>query len=155
MTILLTGGTGKTGSRLARLLKNANHPFLIATRSPEKLPELYQGQGVKFDWNDPATYENPFKADANIDRVYLIGASAVDMLTPMKPWIDLAVSKGVKRIVVLSATICSYGGPSVGAIHKYVAELGIDYCVLRPTWFFGTSFSYRNDEILVVNARLL
>lgn len=140
MTILLTGGTGKTGSRLAHLLKDANHSFLIATRSPEKLPEAFQGQGVKFDWNDPATHENPFKADANIDRVYLIGVPAVDMLTPMKPWIDLAVSKGVKRIVVLSATAFPYGGQSVGAIHKYVAELGIDYCVLRPSWFFGAFF---------------
>jgi festuclavine dehydrogenase len=137
MTILLTGGTGKTGSRLARLLKDAGQSFLIATRSPENLPEAYRGQGVKFDWYDPATHENPFKADANIDRVYLVGVDAMDMLTPMRPWIDLAVSKGVKRIVVLSATVLLPGGLAAGAIHKYVAELGIDYCVLRPTWFIG------------------
>lgn len=137
MTILLTGGTGKTGGPLARLLQNANQPFLIATRSPEKLPEAYRGKGVKFDWHDPSTHENPFKADAKIDRVYLVGVEAADTLTPMKPWIDLAISKGVKRIVLLSATVIPYGGVGVGTVHKYIADSGIDYCVLRPSWFFG------------------
>lgn len=138
MTTLITGGTGKTGSRVARLLKDANHPFLIATRSPEKLPAEYRAQGVKFDWGDPTTHGNPFKADANIDRVYLIGVESTDMLTPMKPWIDLALTKGVKRIVLVGATPIPYGGQGVGGLHKYIAEVGVDYCVLRPTWFFGT-----------------
>ncbi|KAF9459739.1 hypothetical protein BDZ94DRAFT_1199056 [Collybia nuda] len=153
MTILLVGGTGTTGKRLTQLLQNANYSFLIASRSPEKLPEEHRGQGVKFDWNDPTTFENPFKADTNIDRVYLICAVAVDRLAIMKPWIDLAVSKGVKRIVLVSASVFPYGGESAGAVHKYIAELGIDYCVLRPTWFmenFSTQFYHaicENNEI--------
>ncbi|KAF8189351.1 hypothetical protein BJ912DRAFT_850807 [Pholiota molesta] len=133
MTILLTGGTGKTGAPLADALHAANLPFIIATRSG-KAPAPYKA--VTFDWNDPTTFENPFKADPNIDRVYIIGLMGVqDQLTPIRPFIDLARSKGVKRFVVLSASQVEPGDELLGAVHKYLIDIGVDYAVLRPTWF--------------------
>ncbi|KAK0243643.1 hypothetical protein EDD85DRAFT_976378 [Armillaria nabsnona] len=53
MTILLTGGTGQTATRIAQPFKD-----------------------VKFDWYDPSTFENVFTADPNIDRVYLVAPQA-------------------------------------------------------------------------------
>ncbi|TFK62486.1 NAD(P)-binding protein [Pluteus cervinus] len=134
MTILVTGGTGKTGTSLVKKLHDAGHSVLVASRSgsaPEGI------KGVKFDWANPSTYENPFNADSNIDKIYLIPLSTIDTLTAVKPFIDLAVSKGVKRFVLLSASPVGLGGPATGKVHEYLDGLeGVEYAALRPTWFF-------------------
>ena len=93
MTILLTGGTGKTATRIARLLKDANQRVLLTSRKGV-VPEPFRG--VKFDWHDPSTFENVFTADPNIERIYLVAPGATSEVFPlMKPFIDLAVQKGV------------------------------------------------------------
>ncbi|KAF9559101.1 NAD(P)-binding protein [Agrocybe pediades] len=132
MTTLITGGTGKTGSILARLLHAANRPFLVASRSGQA-PEPFKG--VPFNWNDPTTLENPFKADPNIDRVYLIMPRGMDLLSLVAPFIDLAMSKGVKRFVLLTSTQSFAGGPAHGKVHQYLLDKGVDYAVLKPSWF--------------------
>ncbi|KAG5640829.1 hypothetical protein DXG03_006890 [Asterophora parasitica] len=133
MTILLLSGIGNTGLPLARLLQEAKQSFLIASRSPAKLPEPFKG--VAFDWFNPSTYENPFKADANIDRVYIVGPPVLDKLPQTKDFVELAIAKGVKRFVLLSAAGTPRGGLLNGKVHEYLAERGVDYAVLRPTWF--------------------
>jgi len=135
MTILITGGTGKTGGSLAQLLHAAGLSFLIATRTG-KAPEPYRA--VKFDWFDSATFENPFNTDPTIDRVYLVLPPAhMDTLPVVGPFIDFAISKGVKRIVLLTAIQSEPGSPVFGVIHTYLAGKGIEYAVLRPSWFMG------------------
>ncbi|KAF4567284.1 hypothetical protein EYR36_010902 [Pleurotus pulmonarius] len=137
MVILITGGTGKTGSRLAHQLHERGLTAYITSRSPETVPAPYQG--VKFDWSDPSTFENPFKAAADsnehIDGVYLVAPNLPDAVTAMAPFIDLAVKHGVKRFVLLSATQLNKGDTMMGAIHEYIDKKGLDYCVLRPSWF--------------------
>ena len=138
MTILLVGGTGKTGLRLARLLQNANHPFLLASRGCKPIPGPFQGVHVKFHWDDPTTHETLFSANTGIDRVYLIGPEAdMDISSTMKPFIELAMTKGVKRFVMLTATTTPTGPSGMEEMHKYLANRGVEYCILRPTWFIG------------------
>lgn len=74
MAILITGGTGKNYSRVARLAKDAQVPFLIASRKGEDgVPGM---PTVKFDWFDSSTFENRFQYKfANgekITAVYLV-----------------------------------------------------------------------------------
>ncbi|KAJ3517514.1 hypothetical protein NLJ89_g451 [Agrocybe chaxingu] len=152
MTILITGGTGKTGLALARLLHAANYNVLIATRKGVA-PEPFKA--VTFDWSDHSTFESPFKADAHIDRVYLIAPTVMEPLVDMKPFIDLAITKGVKRFVLVTATQAEKGGPIYGKVHEYLVEIGVDYAVLRPTWFIENFGSYaysirENNEIVSV-----
>ncbi|KAG5646731.1 hypothetical protein DXG03_002413 [Asterophora parasitica] len=135
MTILLVGGTGKTGLPLARLLRDANHSLLIASRSPDKVPEPFKG--VAFDWFEPSTYENPFNVDSNITRVYIVGPPVLHMLPTVKEFVELAITKGVKRFVFLSASSTPRGSLSMGQVHEYLAERGVEYAILRPSWFFG------------------
>ncbi|KDR83084.1 hypothetical protein GALMADRAFT_238896 [Galerina marginata CBS 339.88] len=138
MTILITGGTGKTGGKLAQLLQAAQQPVLIASRSGVA-PGPFKA--VEFDWTDEKTFENPFKADPNIDKVYLVATVPFELV---KPFIDLAVAKGVKRIVFCSATAMEKGMYSYGKIHEYIVDVGVDYVVLRPSWFienFGTAYA--------------
>ena len=134
MSTLITGGTGKTGAILAKLLHAANRPFVIATRSG-KAPEPFKA--VTFDWFNPATFENPFKLTdiPNIDRVYLILPPVLDSIPLVSPFIDLAISKGVKRFVLLTSTQSVAGGPAHGKVHQYLLEKGVDYAVLKPSWF--------------------
>ena len=135
MTILITGGTGKTGIKLAHLLNKAGHPILLASRKGQ-VPHPFKG--VKFDWLDPSTFTIPFDVDPAIDRVYVVGpVGLLDMLPHVKPFIDLAVTKGVKRFVVLGASPFPKGGPVAGKVQEYLEEIGVEYAVLRPTWFMG------------------
>jgi festuclavine dehydrogenase len=135
MTILITGGTGKIGSKLAHLLDNAKIPFLLASRSGSA-PAPFEG--VKFDWFDESTYRNAFDAHSDIDKVLLIPPASFDPTPIAKSFIDFAISKGVKRFVLISISGVEKGGDGNGKVHEYLAESGADYVALRPTWFIGT-----------------
>jgi festuclavine dehydrogenase len=137
-TVLLTGGTGKTATRLAALLQAQNIPVLLTSRQGQSnIPSPFKG--VKFDWADPSTYENPFNEDSTIDKVYLVAPPQIDM----QPFVEVAMKKGVKRFVLLNSLLSEKGGPAHGKLHAFLAESGVDYCVLRPSTFFGEWFSPR------------
>ena len=145
MTVLVTGGTGKTGLILSRLLKEANLSVLICSRSGTA-PSPYKA--VKFDWFDEKTFENPFKTDPNIDRIYLVVPSVMGQLSTVKPFIDLAISKGVKRFVLLTASQAEIGSQVLMVkVHEYLLNIKVDYTVLRPTWFIRTHFSMRTSDL--------
>lgn len=135
-TILLLGGTGKVSSRVARLLSNANYSVLQASRSGAASP-LPHCRGVKFDWFEPTTHENPFSSSP-IAAVFLVSPPILDSFPPMKKFIDLAREKGVNRFVFLAASVLAIedgSGPS--ATWKYISEIGVEHTILRPTWFMG------------------
>ncbi|KAI1090364.1 putative ergot alkaloid A [Rostrohypoxylon terebratum] len=135
--VLLLGGTGKVGSRIAPLLKDANVPTLVASRSGKSSAGL---TGVKFDWDDESTWEAVFaNAATPIRAVFLVAPLSSNPGPAMKKFIDFAIPKGVKRFVLLSASSIPEGGPWMGSTHTYMRELGdqgkTEWAVLRPTWF--------------------
>ncbi|KAF5313578.1 hypothetical protein D9611_010159 [Ephemerocybe angulata] len=136
MTTLITGGASQTGVALAKLLQASGHPVLFASRSG-RVPEGFDS--VKFDFTDPSTFEAPFSASGHkIEYVYLL-LPLLDPLREAKPFIDLAVTKGTKRFVLLSAsgkfTEKGPGSHGTGQVHTYLDEQGLDYVALRPNWF--------------------
>lgn len=136
MSTLVTGGTSQIGLALSRLLKAAGKEVIIGARTPTKVPAEYKS--VILDWSDPSTFENPFKS-YQIDNIYILPPPAsLNPLEITKPVIDLAIEKGVKKFVLLSATIVEKGSPGIGLIHEYLDSKNVDYFVLRPTWFIGT-----------------
>jgi festuclavine dehydrogenase len=141
--VLLLGGTGKVASRIAPLLSAAKYVVLLASRSgsvPKTMPNC---SGIKFDWDDPGTYNAPFEQP--ISAIFLVGPPSLDSFSRMKQFIDLARSKGVNRFVQLSASITDAGdGPEMGKTSDYLRHLntdGLEYAILRPTWFMGIPFS--------------
>lgn len=146
MTTLVTG-KGRTSGALAKLLHDANRPFIVTTRSGNADGPY---NTVKFDLFDEETFANPFKADTSIDRVYLLyPPGRLDALAQLDKFIKFAISKGVKRIVLLSATQVPSQDVPAGGFHKYFTGNGVDYAVLRPTWFirkfkswYGLFFSW-------------
>ncbi|RXW19930.1 hypothetical protein EST38_g5932 [Candolleomyces aberdarensis] len=140
MSTLLTGGTSQVGLALAKRLKDAGSDVIFATRSPSKVPSGYKH--VLLDWSDPSTLENPFNTTDRIDNVYILPPPGTsNSLEVTKPLIDLAIEKGVKRFVLLSATIVEKGGLGVGKVHEYLDSKSVDYFVLRPTWFIENLFN--------------
>jgi festuclavine dehydrogenase len=138
--ILLTGGTGKVSSRIAPLLSSNGNDVLIASRSG-RFPSLPNTTGVVFDWLDSSTYTNAL-SHSQVKAVFLIAPPIMNCLPPMKAFIDLAVEKGVRRFVLLSASLLDVGdGPMMGQVSKYISSFGVEWAVLRPTWFMGMPFS--------------
>jgi hypothetical protein len=70
-------GTGRP------LANDAKYPILLTSRSGV-VDKTHRG--IRFDWHDKATRENPYKADPAIDRVYLVGAEAIDIRSVIFPW---------------------------------------------------------------------
>lgn len=138
MKVLLTGGSGKTSSRLAALLHAANIPLLTTSRSPQPSSTY---PCAAFDWFDPSTHKSIFASDAgkDVDRVWLVAPPAPDMLTPMAGFIATARAAGVTRFVLLSASTFDETAPAMGTVHSHLKTLGetegVEWAVLRPTWF--------------------
>lgn len=125
-TVLVTGGTGKTGARVARRLRALGHAARVAARVPGP-------DGVRFDWTDPATHAD---AVAGVDAVYLVAPVGVaDPLPVMSTFVDEALRRGVPRFVLLSASSLPEDGPAMGAVHGYLRRHAPEWAVLQPSWF--------------------
>ncbi|KAB8073419.1 agroclavine dehydrogenase [Aspergillus leporis] len=153
MTILLLGGRGKTASRIAGLLHAADIPFLVASRSTSSTSPFRQ---AKFDWLIEESYESLFlKASAEgmapITTAYLVPPPIFDLAPPMIKFVDFARQRGVRRFVLLSASTIEKGGPAMGQVHERLASLaGIEYAVLRPTWFMENFSSPQEPQRLAI-----
>lgn len=124
--VLITGGKGKTGRRLASRLTADGIDVVIGTRTPIGPRER------RFDWADPASAA----AFDGCDAVYLVAPTdRADHLTVMQPHLEHAVRRGVQRFVLLSASLLTPGSPMMGEVHAWLAENAADWTVLRPSWF--------------------
>jgi festuclavine dehydrogenase len=142
MAILLTGGTGKTASRIARILQDAKIPFLVASRrgeaaTPTGIP------GAKFDWLDSSTFSSPFQykfpGDESISAIYLVAPEVADSATSINDFVDYAIKEhGVRRFVLLCGSPTKPDDSYLGKVWQHFLDVAVDYCVLRPTWFMST-----------------
>ncbi|KAF3762251.1 NAD(P)-binding protein [Cryphonectria parasitica EP155] len=147
-TIIVTGGTGKTGSCVTDLLVASGVPHIVATRSSGSADQL---NSAEFDWMDETTWDNPFAAAAAAagtdtsspppaTTVFLVAPPVFHSSLIMNAFIDRVRSRhGVKRFVLLASTAVEAGGPAFGGTMARLAELGgkgeIEFAVLRPSWF--------------------
>jgi ergot alkaloid biosynthesis protein len=138
-SILLTGGTGKTGSRIAANLAARNVRTRIASRHPQT------GQTF-FDWFDPSTFASALE---NIESVYLLAPLGVaDCLKIMQPFIDQALNAGVQRLVFLSSSLVPEGAPVFGQVHHYLHQHAPSWVVLRPSWFMQNFSEQQHRETI-------
>lgn len=120
--ILVLGGTGKTGRRVAAQLRSRGRAVRVASRSAP----------TRFDWHDPRTWEPAVTGAAG---VYLVVDDADDG-NALRRFVDLAVSRGVARLALLSAREwkeLKIEGPL--AAERTVKDSGVEWTILRPVWF--------------------
>ncbi len=124
-TVLVTGATGKTGSALARMLREMGVNVRAATRSPRAVGD------ISFDWRDASTFE---AALDGVDGVYLVAPTdTTEPFAPMKPFLEKATLR--RRLVLLSSSSLPKGGLMMGEVHAWLADHSEDYAALRPSWF--------------------
>ncbi|NUO51287.1 MAG: NmrA family transcriptional regulator [Polyangiaceae bacterium] len=120
-TTLILGGTGKTGGRVAKRLRERGVPVRIGSRSG----------APPFDWSRPETWD---AALDSVDSVYL--AYYPDLADPeaeahVGAFAARASALGVKRIVLLSGR----GEPQVLPSEEAVRSSGVELTILRAAWF--------------------
>ncbi|MBL9103223.1 MAG: ergot alkaloid biosynthesis protein [Myxococcales bacterium] len=125
--ILVTGGRGKTGRRVAAGLRARGLAARVASRSADAAGE------VRFDWSDGDTFAAALVDVAAVYLVAPIGAAAP--LAAMEPFLLRAIDAGVRRFVLLSASSLALDGPLMGRVHGWLQRHAPEWAVLRPTWF--------------------
>lgn len=126
-TVLVTGGTGTTGRRLAALLRAHRVPVRVASRHPG------HGAGsVVFDWADPASYPG---AVAGAESVYLVRppATVADPLPRLRRFLATAAGAGVRRVVLLHSAVTGPAGVPEAA--EAVRQAVPEWAILCPSWF--------------------
>jgi uncharacterized protein YbjT (DUF2867 family) len=124
-TILLIGGTGKVGSRLAEILRNAGAEVRIASRS---------GGDVRFDWRNTDTYASAVRG---IDGAFIVGpGSATDWSPSLTEFLGVAAGAGVRQVALLSARGVEFLDDGAVARSELALMAGpIDWTILRPSHF--------------------
>ena len=125
--VLVLGGTGKTGRRIARLLTEAGQPVRVAARS---------GSDVRFDWDDAATHPT---ALAGADRVYLVPpANSITFRDQVVEFLGRAAEAGVRHVTYLSARGVEHAPAEVAlrGVELYLQQQSaFGVSILRPAWF--------------------
>jgi uncharacterized protein YbjT (DUF2867 family) len=127
--VLVIGGTGKTGRRVADRLKAQGHEVRIGSRN----------QNPSFDWDNPETFTAALQG---MDMAYI--TYHPDLAVPgakedIKALTEEAVKQGLKKVVLLSGK----GEKEAEACEQIVADSGLDYTLVRASWFnqnFSESF---------------
>ena len=120
--VLVLGGTGKTGRRVAAGLEAKGVPIRIGSRTATP----------PFDWNDEAGWDACLN---DVDAAYI--AYAPDLAIPgatdaIQAFVDRAKRHGVRRLVLLSGR----GEAEAQACEQIVQESGLAWTVVRASWFF-------------------
>jgi uncharacterized protein YbjT (DUF2867 family) len=120
--VLVLGGTGKTGRRIVAGLEARGVPVRVGSRSATP----------PFDWNDEAGWDACLR---DVDAAYI--SYAPDLAMPgatdsIQAFVDRAAQHGVRRLVLLSGR----GEEEAQACERIVQESGLEWTVVRASWFF-------------------
>ena len=140
---LILGGSGRTGSLVARHLAGHGIPARTASR---------HGSDVFFDWDDPATYPD---ALAGTDRVYLVTpVLRVRYAARVAEFLDQAEAAGIRHVTLLS----TYNGDrapreiDIAAVEAdLAAREAFTHSILRPAWVMQ---NFTDDHLPVINGTL-
>jgi uncharacterized protein YbjT (DUF2867 family) len=119
--VLVLGGTGKTGRRIAALLEARGIPIRIGSRAA--VPA--------FDWSNEANWD---KCLDGVKAAYI--SYSPDLAMPgasdsIRAFVDKARRHDVERLVLLSGR----GEEEAQACERIVQDSGIDWTVVRASWF--------------------
>lgn len=128
--ILVIGGNGKTGRRVAQRLQTLNHVDVrLASRSTEP----------SFDWENPATWEAALTGADTIYITYQPDLAVPSAVPTMQKFTQLATQLGVQKMVLLSGR----GEKEAQVCEEIVKNTARQWCIVRASWFhqnFSESF---------------
>jgi len=119
--VLVIGGTGKTGRRVVERLNETGHHVKVGSRNGTPA----------FNWEAPTSYARALKG---MDRAYIVyypdlavpgSREAIEKLT------EAALKEGLVKVVLLSGK----GEQEAEACEEIVANSGLNYTLVRASWF--------------------
>jgi uncharacterized protein YbjT (DUF2867 family) len=135
--VLVTGATGKTGRRVARMLRERGVAYREASRSA----------ATRFTWEDRSTWDAALEGATAMYLVppYFDGPEAIEAIAEFA---RRGAAAGVSRVVLLST-------PDPGEHSVALEEAGLALTMLRPRWFFQNfSEDFLRDAVLSGELRL-
>ncbi len=127
--VLVIGGTGKTGRKVAQKLIDLGHEVRIGSRSA--VPA--------FDWHDPDGWDTALEG---MDKVYITfqpDLAVPGALKAIETLTTKAKRNGINKVVLLSGK----GEKEAELCEQVIIHSGMDYTIVRASWFnqnFSESF---------------
>jgi len=119
--ILIIGGTGKTGRRVAEKLTAKGVATRVASRSGE----------TRFDWNDTTTWGAALDGVSAAYVTYFPDLAVPEAPPAVREFARLAAERGVQRLVLLSGR----GEVEAQRCERIVLDTNPDWTVVRASWF--------------------
>ena len=125
-TILVTGASGKTGSRVCAMLQQRGKDVRAVSRK-SILP---------FDWNEKGTWDNALQG---VGAVYIVhpGLGVTEATQQVRDFAQAAARAGAKKAVLASTPDDgSDFSMAMRAAEQHIVEAGLSLTSLRLRWFF-------------------
>lgn len=119
--ILVIGATGKTGARIVRKLTDKGLDVRAGARNAP----------IPFDWDDTATWAPALEGVGTAYISYFPDLAFPGASDKIEALTEMAKTAGVERLVLLSGR----GEPHAQLCEGIVAGSGIDYTLVRASWF--------------------
>jgi uncharacterized protein YbjT (DUF2867 family) len=119
--VLIVGGLGKTGRRVAERLKAQERPVRIASRSTDP----------RFDWKDRSSWAEALRGASAVYATYQPDLAVPGAVDDIAEFARMAKTAGISRIVLLSGR----GEDGAVASEQALQASGVDCTILRASWF--------------------
>lgn len=120
-TVLVIGGRGKTGGRVADRLEAKGVDVRLASRA----------SSPAFDWTDRSTWPAAIAGARAAYIVYYPDLATPGAVEAIRDFTALAIEHGMTRLVLLSGR----GEPEAQAAEQELMRSGADWTVVRASWF--------------------
>lgn len=120
-TVLVLGGTGKTGRRVVERLTKRDVPVRVGSRSGTP----------PFDWENSATWASVLQDVGAVYITYQPDLGAPGAAEAVSAFAELAVESGVRRAVLLSGR----NGGEAQRSEQVFQDSGLEWTIVRAGWF--------------------
>lgn len=119
--VLVLGGTGKTGSRIVSKLRALGIPTRVGSRSASP----------SFDWDNESTWAPALRSVKSVYINFSPDLAVPGATDSIRALVEEAVKQKVEHLVILSGR----GEAEAQACERIVQDSGIDWTVIRASWF--------------------
>ena len=119
--ILIVGGTGKTGRRVAAKLAERGVATRIASRRGE----------THFDWNNPTTWQSALDGVSAVYLTFFPDLAVPEAPPAIEEFAHLAAKRGIRRLVLLSGR----GEAEAQRCERIVLRVNPSWTIVRASWF--------------------
>ncbi len=141
--ILVTGGTGSSGSEIVEELAAKGIKFRMLARNPGKV--AVREEGIEIVAGDLAQPRSLGEALKGVERVLLLAPPVPNQVELESNVVDAAKQAGVRHVVKFSAMSADPKSPSRfprvhGEVEQKIRASGLAWTFLRPTFFMQNFF---------------